>query len=79
MKIVKMVLAVIFSVGCAMGTNQSPAPGGKPDLPPTELSRVSVGTAAPDFTLISKDKEPVTLSSFEGDKNVVLVFYRGYW
>ena len=32
------------------------------------------GTQAPDFTLISSDKEEVTLSSFKG-QNVVLLFF----
>ncbi len=48
-------------------------------LPPTDLGRVAVGSPAPDFTLESKDGGTVTLSSFRDRKNVVLVFYRGYW
>jgi peroxiredoxin len=36
---------------------------------------VEVGQEAPDFTLRSADNEKVTLSSFRGAKNVVLVFY----
>lgn len=36
---------------------------------------VEVGQEAPDFTLKSPDNEDVTLSSFRGRKNVVLVFY----
>jgi peroxiredoxin len=36
---------------------------------------VEVGTKAPDFTLNDYNKQPVTLSSFQGDKNVLLVFY----
>ena len=35
---------------------------------------VQVGQEAPDFTLKSSDMEDVTLSSFRGDKNVVLLF-----
>jgi hypothetical protein len=49
------------------------------DLPPLDTGRVAVGTAAPDFTLRSKDGGTVTLSQFRGKKNVVLVFYRGHW
>ena len=49
------------------------------DLPPTDLDRVRAGDVAPDFTLLSLDGAPVTLSSFRGVKNVVLVFYRGHW
>ena len=48
-------------------------------LSPTDLDRVHVGIQAPDFTLESSEGEQVTLSSYRGKKNVVLVFYRGYW
>ena len=36
---------------------------------------VEVGQEAPDFTLKNPDNEDVTLSSFRGHRNVVLVFY----
>ncbi|HEY8372316.1 MAG TPA: peroxiredoxin [Pseudonocardiaceae bacterium] len=36
---------------------------------------LEVGTEAPDFTLPDYNKEQVTLSSFRGKKNVLLVFY----
>jgi mycoredoxin-dependent peroxiredoxin len=36
---------------------------------------VEVGTKAPDFTLSDYNKQQVTLSSFQGEKNVLLVFY----
>jgi len=36
---------------------------------------VEVGQKAPDFTLNDYNKQPVTLSSFQGEKNVLLVFY----
>lgn len=49
------------------------------DLPGVDLERVQVGQPAPDFTLTSLAGPPVTLSSFRGAKNVVLVFYRGHW
>lgn len=49
------------------------------DLPPTDLERVTAGDVAPDFTAMSLAGETVTLSEFRGDKNVVLVFYRGHW
>lgn len=34
-----------------------------------------VGTQAPDFTLKDQNQQPVTLSSFRGDKNVLVVFF----
>ncbi|MET0236471.1 MAG: peroxiredoxin [Kibdelosporangium sp.] len=36
---------------------------------------VEVGTKAPDFTLNDYNKQAVTLSSYQGEKNVLLVFY----
>jgi cytochrome oxidase Cu insertion factor (SCO1/SenC/PrrC family) len=36
----------------------------------------AVGDMAPDFTLPSVWGDPVTLSSYRGEKNVVLLFYR---
>ncbi|MFG1645210.1 peroxiredoxin [Amycolatopsis sp. NPDC049252] len=36
---------------------------------------VEVGSQAPDFTLNDYNKQPVQLSSFRGDKPVLLVFY----
>lgn len=36
---------------------------------------VEVGSAAPDFTLNDYNREKVSLTSFRGGKNVLLVFY----
>jgi len=36
---------------------------------------VEVGASAPEFTLNDYNKQPVALSSFRGDKPVLLVFY----
>lgn len=49
------------------------------DLPGTDLERVAAGDPAPDFTAMSLEGDPVTLSRFRGEKNVVLFFYRGHW
>ena len=49
------------------------------DLPATDIERVAVGAMAPDFTLVRFGGGTTTLSSMRGKKNVVLVFYRGYW
>jgi hypothetical protein len=49
------------------------------DLPPTDIERVAVGSVAPDFSLRTLAGETVTLSDFRGEKNVILVFYRGHW
>ena len=39
------------------------------------LSPLAVGTHAPDFSLKDQNNEVVTLSSFRGDKAVLIVFY----
>jgi mycoredoxin-dependent peroxiredoxin len=36
---------------------------------------VEVGSKAPDFTLNDYNKQQVTLSSYQGEKNVLLVFF----
>lgn len=36
---------------------------------------IAVGAKAPEFTLKDQDQNDVTLSSFQGEKNVVLAFY----
>jgi len=38
-------------------------------------SPLAVGEHAPDFTLKDQNGQDVNLSSFRGDKNVVIVFY----
>jgi peroxiredoxin len=40
---------------------------------------IAVGETAPDFTLKDQDQKDVTLSSFRGKKNVVLIFYPLDW
>jgi len=42
------------------------------------MSKVSLHSPAPDFTLEGFTGNPVTLSDFRGDKNVLLVFNRGF-
>jgi peroxiredoxin len=40
---------------------------------------ISVGAAAPDFTLKDQNMKDVKLSDFQGKKNVVIVFYPLDW
>ena len=44
----------------------------KPAMTETNLK---VGEMAPDFTLPSDQKDPVTLSQYRGKKTVILAFY----
>ena len=72
--------AVVFPASTAMAqTAAMLGPVDGKDMAATDLERVSVGKMAPDFTLAKFGGGTVTLSSLRGKKNVVLVFYRGYW
>jgi peroxiredoxin len=62
----------------AQGTSTLGPANGR-DLAPTDIERVAVGAPAPDFTLSVYGGGTLTLSQFRGQKNVVLVFYRGHW
>ena len=52
--------------------------GAQAPPPPAAPNRVVAGVTAPDFELPSAAGGSVRLGSLRG-KNVVLVFYRGYW
>lgn len=49
------------------------------DLPAEDLDRIQVGDEAPDFALEAYGGGVRRLSDYRGEKNVVLVFYRGHW
>ena len=57
---------------------RAPGPADGAALPATDTGRVTVGDTAPDFTLLNRHGEPVTLSELRG-RQIVLVFYRGHW
>ncbi len=42
------------------------------------MPKVQLNTQAPDFTLADYTGQLVTLSEFQGHKNVLLVFNRGF-
>lgn len=42
------------------------------------MSRVQINATAPDFTLEDFQGQTVRLSSYQGNKHVVLVFNRGF-
>jgi hypothetical protein len=49
----------------------------EPTIPPTAME--TPGEMAQLFQLPNADGDLVSLESYRGDKNVVLVFYRGFW
>ncbi len=72
-----LLLAVSSPLAAQSGPSLGPVDGR--ELAPTEIERVAVGEKAPDFTLAKYGGGTVKLSDFTGRKNVVLVFYRGWW
>jgi cytochrome oxidase Cu insertion factor (SCO1/SenC/PrrC family) len=81
----RLPLVVAFLVGIVVAVwvtrSDAPPPLGPVDgfdLPAVDTGRVAVGDPAPDFTLESREGEPVTLSDLRG-RRVLLVFYRGHW
>jgi len=80
-----LLVAALGLVGCAAPDASDRAatlalgPADGRDLPGVDLERIQVGDVAPDFSLESLAGPVVTLSDFRGTKNVILVFYRGYW
>ena len=83
-------LAVLMLAGC--GTSSEPMPG-RSQVPgesqatsapiATEVAVTSAparsATLAPPFELPNAKGDTVSLASYVGNKNVVLVFYRGFW
>jgi len=56
--------------------NPSPTPSHRPSPTTSDSAIPPIGEQAPDFTLPSVWGDMVTLSSYEGHKNIVLLFYR---
>jgi len=79
MKTACWILVLLITACNSAAAAQSVTSGNEGNLPATDLNRVVEGVYAPDFTLESADNEQITLSSYRNQKNVVLVFYRGYW
>ena len=79
-------LLSVVAFACAPGDAEPPPPAEPEigpvdghDLPPQDLDRVQVGDLAPDFVLPAFAGGVRQLSQYRGEKNVVLVFYRGHW
>lgn len=69
-------MTLILALACGLSTlapGRAQEPAQQP--PPPPRTHLKVGATAPDFTLPDQNRQPVTLSSFRGKKNVVLAFY----
>ena len=67
------------SVDALTAPLSTPAPAPSIDPRITDLERIKEGTAAPDFALEDINSNIVRLSDYKGKKNVILIFYRGYF
>src|SRR5690242_12885287 len=66
----------LATVGPLVGSQRRmPAPRAPACLRGERRMAPEVGSKAPDFTLKDQDKQEVSLSSFRGDKAVLVVFY----
>ena len=45
----------------------------------TEITKTTEATPPPDFSLADTEGQPVRLSDYLGEKNVFLVFNRGFF
>jgi peroxiredoxin len=73
------ILTIVFLVFSIVPAHAQLGPKDGENLKPTDLERIKVGDMTPDFTLENTDGKQISLSGFRGEKNVVLVFYRGHW
>lgn len=69
-------VALLLLLGGVQAAGLGPVDGHA--LSPYDLDRVQAGDLAPDFRLEDQDGAVHQLSAYRG-RNVVLVFYRGYW
>jgi cytochrome oxidase Cu insertion factor (SCO1/SenC/PrrC family) len=76
MKLISALALVLLSFSAARA-QLGPKDG--TNLKPMDLDRVKIGDTAPDFSLENLDGKKISLSDFRGNKNVVLIFYRGQW
>ena len=76
---VLIAVLVLAAVACGQESAELARSDVSPTLP--EDVAVDVLPKAPDFTLpaANRGSTEISLSSFQGDKEVVLVFYRAYW
>ena len=81
-EIIKKAFQVFFlliAVAALSGAMSKVSDVNAAELQATDLERIQIGEAVPDFNLESVDGNWVRLSSYQDRKNVILVFYRGYW
>lgn len=80
---VPLAIVGVFALGAGATEAQTPSqelgPVDGHDLPGTDLERIAIGDVAPDFTLETYRGDRLTLSENRGQREILLVFYRGAW
>jgi hypothetical protein len=81
---VALAVSAAILTGCAADAPEQAqpvtlGPADGRELPGMDLDRVRADDVAPDFSLVSLAGPVVTLSEYRGSRNVILVFYRGWW
>jgi len=52
---------------------------GQVDTVSFEIIKIIPGSTVPDFSALDETKEIRQLSELKGKKNLILIFFRGYW
>lgn len=79
LRYLSVLTVTLLTASCSGGADDRLGPLDDQALAPADLERVAVGDEAPDFRLASLAGEPLRLSDFRGNRDVVLVFFRGHW
>lgn len=63
----------------AVVTVLTPQPAAADDTAAATPERIAVGQEAPEFSLTGSDGETYSSSSLRGEKNLLMIFFRGTW
>lgn len=68
-------MAVAALAGLLIVPFAAPSPAVAQESPAMATTTLKVGDVAPNFSLPSDQRKPVTLADYRGKKNVMLAFY----
>lgn len=71
----RSVIAVAAVAGLLFLPLAAPSPASAQETTTMATTTLKVGDAAPNFTLPSDQRKPVTLADYRGKQNVMLAFY----
>jgi len=79
-RLIIITAAVLFAILVATAPAAPADPLGRgPEAPKAQAGRIQVGAEAPDFSLESIDGHAYRLSDLRGEKNALIIFFRGSW